>query len=393
MVHGRKTMTIAWMGSMAILVALVGCNETTDPVSPEPEREISAHINEAMTLHGEGVYEVTRGVDVNADLTIEPGATLEFAQNAYLQVREGAIIAVGTEDEPILFTGTEKHPGWWKGVHFHSSDDMNNRLEHVIIEYGGREAHSGHLEPANLVIADGVYTARVTVVNSTLRHSGGYGVHVHTRGILDKWESNTYTANAEGPLSLYAHQLHDLDSNSSFTGNEIDFVRVGDRDIESGDVAYWKALDAPYAFRGRTDVYGSLTVEEGVTIAFEQEAALRVGSDGEIIADGTVDDPIRFTATQEQPGWWAGVHVRSESLNNLFRNVIIEYGGRQGTALEANLSVGESVYSGRAQIIDCVLRKSAGHGIRVDRHGTVNEDIGTANTFEDNASGAYDIAD
>ncbi|HGY09504.1 MAG TPA: hypothetical protein ENK37_05560, partial [Oceanithermus profundus] len=68
-------------------------------------------------------YHVTEDLFVEepGKLTLEPGTTLEFAQDTGLYVSgHGALVAVGTAADKILFTGASKTRGYWNGVVFQS---------------------------------------------------------------------------------------------------------------------------------------------------------------------------------------------------------------------------------------------------------------------------------
>jgi hypothetical protein len=114
-------------------------------------RGVPYHIGNDGTF---GDFRVMSG-DENAPalLTIEPGVTLRFKRDGIFKVEHfiydgpasGALIAVGTADAPITLTSAEPNPapGDWYGLWFTSDFDPRNRLEHVIIEYAGRESASG----------------------------------------------------------------------------------------------------------------------------------------------------------------------------------------------------------------------------------------------------------
>ena len=108
-----------------------------------------------------------------------------------------------------------------------------------------------------------------------------------------------------------------------------------------------------------------------------------------MVADGTEEEPILFTRTEEQPGWWDGLYVReSDNLNNQPNWAIVEYAGgedyfRRGSG---NVVVGRGRTDPSAiDITNTTLRHSDGHGLWVhEDNGTVNDDACDVNTFEDN---------
>jgi len=91
--------------------------------------------------------------DALAVLTIEPGVTLAFpktdrdsalyvqhSSNDPVDAPAGALVAVGTQSKPIVFTSSEAAPaaGDWIGVWFDAFDDQD-RMEYVRVEYAGGE--------------------------------------------------------------------------------------------------------------------------------------------------------------------------------------------------------------------------------------------------------------
>src|SRR5690625_5634180 len=89
------------------------------------------------------------------------------------------------------------------------------------------------VEPANLVLGRGSYQAGVRVRNTILRHSAGYGLHVHSGSEFRGSEGNTFTQNASGAASIYASGIAALDSGSSYTGNTNDQVLVVGERVQS----------------------------------------------------------------------------------------------------------------------------------------------------------------
>ena len=87
-------------------------------------------------------FGLTKSIFINGtnNLILEPGVAIELNSGGSIEITgEGALTAVGTSDEPILFTGTTKLAGAWKGVYFSGTKNILNRIEHARFEYAGSE--------------------------------------------------------------------------------------------------------------------------------------------------------------------------------------------------------------------------------------------------------------
>lgn len=143
-------------------------------------------------------YRVEQSFDVEAQLTIMPGATIEFEANQTaifkqnLDIPLGTLIAKGTESDPITFTGVSKTPGYWQGLIIQSNSILNE-MDYCIIEYGGSDPIAGEL--ANIgVEKDGAYDSpSLIVTNSLIRHSAGCGI-VFEAGNLN-YDGSTFSDN------------------------------------------------------------------------------------------------------------------------------------------------------------------------------------------------------
>lgn len=110
--------------------------------------------------------------DINSKLSVEAGVIMQFGPGTILNVeRLGSLTAIGNQGNRITFTGKEKSAGYWGGIQFTSSSSVDNKLDHVIIEYAGGDV--GNI--AGLVGAFG-QDARVDVSNSILQHSSSNGI-------------------------------------------------------------------------------------------------------------------------------------------------------------------------------------------------------------------------
>lgn len=135
---------------------------------------------------------------VEHHLTIAAGARLVFmADTGCTLSPEGALTALGTADQPILFSGQDAVAGSWDGLEFYDSDSAENRLQHVIVEYGGGE---GSVLAANIMLVSNA--PRLEITESTIRHSGGWGIWAARGALLndDAGAANSFADNASGDL-------------------------------------------------------------------------------------------------------------------------------------------------------------------------------------------------
>ncbi len=367
---------------LLFLIALSGCEELL-----QEDEEINSDITSDTTWHSDSLYLVTSSIDIEADLTIEPGTRIEVEDGVRIQVVSGgSLVADGTAEDEIVFTGTQETPGWWESLTFRSSEHPNNLLNHVIIEYAGSGSPRG-TEDANLVVGRSNRNADVTVTNTTLRHSGEYGMYLHSASDLSEFSNNTITNNENAPVRAGAHHVDLFDATTSYSGNDNDVFRVFSRDFSSD--ATWEKLDVPYLLSSESTVEGMLTIEAGTELQFDNDARLQFSNGGGLSAEGTEDEKIVFTGTQQTPGWWQGVFFRdSNRVDNAIDHAIFEYAGgdsQRGTE-PANVIVGRSNRNAQVSITNTESRHSDGYGIYLHSASELSEF--SNNTLTDNERAA-----
>jgi len=103
-----------------------------------------------------------------------------------------------------------------------------------------------------------------------------------------------------------------------------------------------------------------LTIQPGTIIKFKEGASIVVETGGGIMAQGTVDNPIVFTATQPQTGWWDYIWFSSDALFSqcVLNHCTIEYGGGYGTEYGM-------IYCDDASptITNCLIKHSQSYGV------------------------------
>jgi len=318
-------------------------------------------------------YRIYPGLPTNvtAELTLAPGATLVFDADAFLGIHDGgALRAIGTELEPITFTGLQQVPGFWSGIQF-MTNTANNVLDHTVVEYGGGTR-------ANIRANVGVYDAdsQLTIRNTTLRHSEEYGFQFANGIALDM--SNVTSTSNNRPGSIWFVDIGILDGSSVYSGNTDDRLFLIGPGL-SGDFTDQtvKNIGIPYYdsnASGLTSVQAQLTLDPGVEMEFNSNGGLNIQGDGALIAQGTVSEPIIFTGAQKVSGYWNGIQLATSNAN-IIDNAIVEYGGAN-TGNTAGL-IGLYGIDG-STITNSTLRSSATNGIDI-APGTTGETINAIN--------------
>ena len=136
-----------------------------------------------------GVFSVERGWKIN------PGVTIEMNRDAVIQINKSYISAIGTTKDKVIFTSADGSAAHWRGI-ISYSNDTKNQLENVEVRNGGSIALvSG--KKANIALWG--TNATMTIKNSKISGSGGYGIFVGygTTANADLATANTFETNAQ----------------------------------------------------------------------------------------------------------------------------------------------------------------------------------------------------
>jgi hypothetical protein len=331
-------LSIILFTALSYLTVFVSCKEEDN--EPEPlvldcNSFSNSNPGKITKLEDRGIaidYIIDCTITVDIDLTIDPGVTIAFTNGAGMLIREdGSLTATGTPDKPIVFTGTDKIKGSWKGI-ISYSNDVKNKLDNVTIEYAGGGSFNSNGDLGALILwAD----ARFTIENTTIKSSEAFGLNCNYSRYTVSIKNLTVT-DCEMPVNTADPNMISGIESGSFTGNAVDAIKIG----KPGGAALsgthvWTPLDVPYRISRSLWVKDSrLTIQPGVTIEFENGTGITVGDSDEstLIAIGTPTNPILFTGVNKVPGAWENIdfHFTKSPLNEI-SHAIIEYGGSPGS--------------------------------------------------------------
>jgi hypothetical protein len=323
-------------------------------------------------------------------LTLEPGVNIEFGEGADLQFFDDArFVASGTADNPIVLTGQQEQRGYWAGLRFDGSNFDDNVLEHVTLEYAGADSRRPPSRQAGILLED---ESQLTIDNSTFVESARTAILARRFSTVEI-SNSTFESN-EAPMVVGANTVGKLGEGNTFEGNDTNAIGV---DASSGsaveEAATWRNQGVPYVIGKNTNVKASLTIEPATRLVFEQGVHFDVEPGGSLKADASEGESITFTGREEVPGFWKGIQFQSLSDDNVFDNVVVEYGGGDrpgGNEKYANVILSGSLDDeSRASIANSTIRGSGKHGIRLT--GNNSELASCTNvTFENNEG--YDVS-
>jgi hypothetical protein len=266
-------------------------------------------------------------------LTIDAGVIVRFKQGTGLSVgtssQSGALRAVGTKNEPIIFTAENEQPqpGEWLGLSFgNNSDDARTRLENVQLSGSGG---------GDKGVAIDVQDALVDMINVAVNGSKGVGISFGGEAGfgLNSTAVTVHNAGSYG-ISIPANTASTVPKvGSSYLDND-----AGAAELRGGVVTTtqtWRDIGAPWIVTDDIDVGGDaspiLTLEANVRLRFAPGKAFTIGAgqeSGGLRTQGSAGAEVVLTAASQTRGGWNGVIIQQASARlTSLSYTDIEYAG------------------------------------------------------------------
>ncbi|MEN0064177.1 MAG: hypothetical protein AAGA48_18650 [Myxococcota bacterium] len=329
-------------------------------------------------------YVAPEGIDVEVELTIEPGVIIEFGNDTTLLIdgRAGGVLnAEGTAAEPIVLTHPRREAGAWAGVYIDNVEASLNRLDYVTIEYGGGQAFGAGLEASNLGVGGFVGNGRIRVTNSMFRNSASHGIEVEGSSALPDFAGNAFSSNAGFDLVIPAEVFGSVADDNAVSPQGISITGGL---IETD--AVWPAISTLW-IEEEVVAQARLELSPGLDLAFGDNVGMVIDGrgDGVLVSVGTAMEPITFRG--QNGVTWRGLWID----NTVSNSNAIQFAEFQGGGFEAferdiaaQLTIGGFVGTSTIDVRDCTFSSTAAGAsdIALQSDADVNEDLETANTFD-----------
>jgi uncharacterized repeat protein (TIGR01451 family) len=406
----RTRLAIVAVLIMAVFLILYGGGRV---LAAPNDTNVCGHITtDSAWTPGGSPYILTCNVivDDNVTLTVAPGTTVRGGDSTVLMI-QGTMNAIGTPMQPITFTSVNHAPGDWAGIRFDGSSDYDGRgtLDYVTIQNGG------YLYNNNSTDLGIKHTNDVTVTNSIVENTAGYGIYVEDGsallenlvvrnnsgagltgalgGAMAVWNSN-FTGNGSYPIRVEARYVTNVAGNT-FSGNGLDRVLVYASSAASSQKvsqnSTWSNSNQPavYETDGILEVLDdvTLTLDPGVTMLFEADFGVRIY--GTMNAIGTPAQAITFTSIADSAaGEWGGIRFDGSGSyegRGTFEYVTVRNGGDTFDSVSTNLAV---KHDGVITVSNSVVEDTSGTGIYVEDALAWLEDLTVRNNSNAGISGA-----
>lgn len=141
-------------------------------------------------LNGGHAYRIFgKGVMVEDSMVIAEGARLEFVEDAVLRIEStGYLKAIGSVENPIIFTNTTQNSSQlWGGIQI-ASDNVNNQIMNAEVNFAGGDewmylyGDIGRYVGANISVRE---SGKLQLEDTKISNSGDYGLAVEINGTVN----------------------------------------------------------------------------------------------------------------------------------------------------------------------------------------------------------------
>ncbi len=334
-----------------------GTNACPTATGAGTQHSISIAANETWTAAA-SPHIVPTGLTIPAGvtLTLDPCATVRLGSGAGVEVN-GRLVANGTSTQPVRIQANDATQPWGT-ISATRTAAPAIELHYTLIEGGGAPALQ-RIETQSAIMVRGHTTTAgdpmILVDHVELRGSRSAGIMLlDAATFVTGSTALTVTGSAWAPVVMNGFALTSL-PDGTYAGNTLDRLvitthdRLGVPDVAAEIVMHRR--DVPYLVGAYGDTailtlgaatghaLTTLRIEAGSTLRWPHDFGLVIASvsdtaSGELIAQGTVAEPVTFTSDADTPraGDWRGIMFAAPpGPASLLDHVHLAFAGSQTT--------------------------------------------------------------
>lgn len=349
-------------------------------------------------------YIITCYTNIQGSLKIEAGVVIAFENHAGMRVNLGNKLfeVRGTAEEPVIFTGTTQQNGFWRGLYFTEAHNLNNIIEHAVIEYAGSQSFtemSPHYE-GSLALrgVSGTPPQALTLNHVEISKGGSFGLDfsgIETNATVSV-SNLLITENNGVAAKVTANMAHVFDNSSSYSGNASDFVNIVRAYYEIEDPRVWHNLNVPYLVDDRVHIKdgGHLTISAGSELYFQPEAYIQpydgstdAGRDLSLKILGTAANPVLLAAANGTN--WGGLMFGFTQEDNIISHAIIE--NAKGDFPVGNITNSGAIYMHATPVlsVDNTIFRDIQNCVFYDYSTSPFENLSTTNLVFENVGEVF----
>jgi hypothetical protein len=158
-------------------------------------------------------------------------------------------------------------------------------------------------------------------------------------------------------------------------------------DLQDADVDGGVALVSGTCYRVSSAITvsgGTLTIPSDVIVEFTDTGRMTVAVGAALTANGTAGSPVIFRGTEAIKGFWRGIRIQSESLDNVLNHVVVRDAGSSAWTGATRSVAALFMLEGRVAITNTTFTNNAETGIQAYGNATFQ-------AFSDNLFYANDV--
>ena len=380
---------------LLISISLTSCEDLLDDETKGETIIVTENITESIVWKSGNTYVVDNLIRIGSEqkitLTIEPGVTIKFKEDAgldfaYSSNTYATLVAKGTSSDPIVFTSNSPNPaaGDWRTLAFYRGA-VNCEMENCIVKYGGENSYNG-----NILMDE----AKVSIKNCKLEKCASSGIKLRNDAEFTAFSNNVFSEIKNYPIFMTPIAVSTLGDNNTYPKGSKIYIEADDNLYAKGDFT-WSNQGVPYVVDGVLRVGSekgtNLTILAGTVINFMERSGLQIAysSDnyGKLMVEGAANNVVTFTSNNPVPaaGDWYGIEFFKGVANSSLDHCVIDYAGY--STYKGALSFDESGHKTVA-VTNTTISHSKSYAITVDDESSIDY---SSVTFIDNEKSDYHL--